>query len=471
MRILIVHHHHLLKREHSVTGEALRVQQLYDGLHAHGHIVSLVFSGTSSYAELVHRCREIEHDCVIAMQAHVVPALAKLNVPLVFDLYAQRLMEAQFESHTTETTMELMAAIRCSSLVLVSNDRQRWSWQGVFSMLGVHDHSSAIVTVPLCAHPSNPRTPSEQFSLVGGGMDWPWQNPNPGILRVLDVFDQREQGKIIWFGTPRHRIEHPRLQYMSRVSYDAYRRHLLCAHAAFDWMEPNIERFFAIAFRHMDFVGCGLPILTGSYSPLPTFLHQGCWISDDIEATLHAIMNEPQKLEEASLHLFQAVEQLSSTTTVSSLHEWLSAPAPIQWNPSPLVHTVSQWQELVAEKQRNTQLTFANQEYDKDLQKKTGEIMELQQLLQKHIATIAELSRSISNVVAYRKEAMVVLGGHIEQKSNRAEDLAAENAILRADIAKKTAELDAMDQLRARLENDIQALREENQKKKRLWRR
>ena len=59
----------------------------------------------------------------------------------------------------------------------------------------------------------------------------------------------------------------------------------------------------------------------------------------------------------------------------------------------------------------------------------------------------------------------------IEQHSKTAEDLATENAILRADIAKKSAELEAMDLLRERLENDIQALREEMAKKKSLWRR
>ena len=97
--------------------------------------------------------------------------------------------------------------------------------------------------------------------------------------------------------------------------------------------------------------------------------------------------------------------------------------------------------------------------------------LEIHRNLAEHIATIANLSRSISDVVAYRKEAMIVLGGQIEQHSKTAEDLATENAILRADIAKKSAELEAMDLLRERLENDIQALREEMAKKKSLWRR
>ena len=162
---------------------------------------------------------------------------------------------------------------------------------------------------------------------------------------------------------------------------------------------------------------------------------------------------------------------LSSVSTVLPLHQWLKSPDSIRWSESPFVEHISLWQQLSAEKEKNTILAFANKEHKKDLQKKSTEITRVQQQLTQHISTIAELSRSISDVVAYRKEAMIVLGGDMRQKSKKAEDLSTENAILRADIAKKSAELEAMDQLRARLENDIQALREEQEKKKRLWRR
>ena len=437
MRILIVHHHHLPKIGHSVTGEGLRVQQLYDGLCAQGHLVSLLSSSGSSPAELLLLCNESDHDCVIAMHVHLMPILGKLDIPLVLDLYAQRLMEAQFEANTSETTMELLHALRYASLIVVSNERQRWSWHGVLSMLGVRHTPDPIVVVPLQARPCGPRVTPESFRLIGGGVDWPWQNPTPSLRRALHVFDQRGEGEIVWFGSPQERIEHPRIQYKNHLSYDAYRRELLCASAAFDWMEPNIEREFAIAFRHMDFVGCGLPILTASYSPLPSFLHKGCWISDDIEGVVHDLMDHPDKLETASEHLIHATEQLSSVHTTQSLHQWILEPKKIEWSDSPLVTPAQLWHDLSEERSTNKKLIFANQEYDRDRQKKSQEILDLHQKLSDHISTIANLSRSISDVVAYRKEAMVVLGGQMEQRSKTAENFAAENAILRADIAKK----------------------------------
>jgi len=53
------------------------------------------------------------------------------------------------------------------------------------------------------------------------------------------------------------------------------------------------------------------------------------------------------------------------------------------------------------------------------------------------------------------------------------DEAVAENALLRADIEKKSAEIRAMDELRARLENDVENLRKElkNLQQRGLFRR
>jgi hypothetical protein len=471
MRIVIVHHHHLPRIGESVTGEGLRVQQLILGLESHGHeIESLSFASLSS-AELRVCTARNNPDIIIVMQAFLVPSLAQIGIPIVLDLYAQRLMEAQFEANTMETSMELIAALRLSSLVLVSNDRQRWSWQGVLSLLGARIFPPPIVVVPLSVRVSIPRDPPTSFRLIGGGMSWPWQNPWPALERTLTYFDTRGEGEIIWFGAAEKKIEHPRLRYMKRVSHHAFRRQLLCSSAAFDWMEQNIEREFAVAFRHMDFIGCGLPILTGSYSPLSTVFKKGCWIQDDIESVLEEIMDQPALLTEASLHILEHAESLSAEKTVLVLHQRLQGFDPIEWSESPLSVPASLWVQHAEQKEETAVLRYANDAYQRDINKKEEEITALQAEVHTHVRTIAEVSKSMSDVVAYRKEAMIVLGGHIAQKTQSAEGLTSENAILRADIAKKSAELEAMNLLRARLENDIQVLREENLKikKRGLW--
>ena len=53
------------------------------------------------------------------------------------------------------------------------------------------------------------------------------------------------------------------------------------------------------------------------------------------------------------------------------------------------------------------------------------------------------------------------MGNAIHESTDRADVLSAENARLQSDLAKKSAELVAMDLLRARLEHDLSCVRQE----------
>ena len=472
MRILIVHHYQIPKIGEYISGEGLRVRQLLNGLSHYEYDVHQFSCIGYSPSQIQQQCRDFQPNFIIATQAHLVSLLAPLDIPLIFDLFAHRLMEAQFEDKTSHTTMELIHALHQCSIFLVSNDRQRWSWQGIISLLGGQsDHSSALV-VPLWARISESRQAPSELRLVGGGMWWPWQNPWPALQRALAFLDRKGVGEICWYGVGNPQLQHPRLQYMGRVSHHAFRSGLLSASAAFDWMESNIEREFAIAFRHMDYLGCGLPILTGSYSPLSSFLGGAGWIDDNIEKVLDQLIEEPDCLLQASQLAHQCARRFSLEETLRPLHEWIAAPKIMSWREdNPLLQTTSLWKQNLEDRSQLERIQTYNETLEKDVQKKSEEIKTLRSLVEKQQGSIDHLSMAVSDVVSYRKEAIQVLGGQIEQHNRTAHDLTTENAILRADITKKTAELEAMDQLRARLENDIQALRVQLEKKKGLWSR
>jgi len=67
-------------------------------------------------------------------------------------------------------------------------------------------------------------------------------------------------------------------------------------------------------------------------------------------------------------------------------------------------------------------------------------------------------------VAGFKREAIDLLGGRIARAGDARAEAERELAILRADLEKKTAELLAMDELRARLENDLDNLRREVQR-------
>ena len=67
----------------------------------------------------------------------------------------------------------------------------------------------------------------------------------------------------------------------------------------------------------------------------------------------------------------------------------------------------------------------------------------------------------MDEVAGFKREAIQVLGNQSASDRLSLDEAVAENALLRADIEKKSAEIRAMDELRARLENDVDNLRRE----------
>ena len=116
-------------------------------------------------------------------------------------------------------------------------------------------------------------------------------------------------------------------------------------------------------------------------------------------------------------------------------------------------------------------LRIENKHLHEDREKKSQEIAEQNRRIAQQATSITQLSSTIESVVTYRKEVVQVLGQQIQQHSHAQGSLVSENAILRADIEKKSAELAAMDQLVSRLENDIQSLRLQLERKKGFFRK
>ena len=82
---------------------------------------------------------------------------------------------------------------------------------------------------------------------------------------------------------------------------------------------------------------------------------------------------------------------------------------------------------------------------------------------------IEECAPASGSGVFRKQNTAQVLGNELHIQRDSATNLQEENALLRIDVAKKTAELQAMDLLRQRLENDIQNLRVQLQQRKRFW--
>lgn len=479
MRVLVVHHGALPAPGRPVSGGALRAWRIGRALQRAGHEVHWLTraqdqpGGFASPAELALRARSLAPDRIVCVQLEEAPALGTLGLPLAVDLYAPRLLEAPFENAQHDAASAVMRALAAGDVFLASNARQRWTWLGVLALAGVDVRADPCLLVPLAApaEAPAPQPPKGEPVLVAGGARWPWQDPVPALNRVLAVLDARGEGVVRWFGgapllgttsATWQLPVHPRLQAPGWVAYDALLQQYATATLAIDWMQPNPERALALSFRHLDYLGCGLPILTGQDSALTDVLGDAGMATEDIEGALNTVLDNPHLRGQMSL----AAQALAATvldedTAVEPLLGWINQPWRARREPSPLGTLADLARRAGAAEARLEHLEGASARAEAEVQHKRQELGEATGMVQELIRTNARLSRALDEVAGFKREAIATLGGQSEHARRDLADAERENGLLRADIEKKNAELLALDELRARLENDLRNVRGE----------
>ena len=479
MRILIVHHGRLPGGDQPVTGGALRAWHHGEALRDAGHEVHLLCraqdmpGGFASPADLVRRAMAMRPDRVIAVQPEDAPALRALDTPLCVDLYAPRLLEAPFEGRLAEEATTTLRALAAGDVFLVSNPRQRMAWLGLMALAGLDVRTDPTRLVPLVAPDVARRRGPREPLLVAGGAAWPWQDPVPGLEAALAVLDARGEGRIVWYGgapllgetAAGWRLpEHPRLEAAGWVGRD----HLLQAYAsatlALDWMQPNPERRLAFSFRHADYLGCGLPILTGPDTALTDLLGDAGWVTSlgSLPATLGALLDDADDRRARSRAARTLARgPLSLSVATAPLLRWVDAGTRHPRARGPLVDAARLAARAAGAEARAESAEAGRAAAEAETARKRQEVATLTGQVQDLIATTARLARAMDEVAGFKREAIALLGHQGEHATRSLDDANRELAILRADLSKKSAELSAMDDLRARLEHDLDNLRAE----------
>lgn len=477
MRVLIVHHGQRPTPGQPVTGGARRAHHLGLALTAAKHDVVWLHraqDGTDGFEgaeDLYAKASALGPDRIIAVQLEDAPALGAVGVPLAVDLYAPRLVEAPFEGSLPWTSVQTLRALSAGDVFLVSNPRQRWFWLGVLALAGVDIRQDPTRLVPIAAPTGPPRRIPKRPVFVAGGASWPWQNPEEALTRVLAVLDDRNMGRVIWFGgaplgttatQPWKLPDHPRLQTPGWVAEDALHAAYARATAALDWMAPNPERALAFAFRHADYLGCGLPILTQPDTALADVLGDGGWISDDIEGVIHQVLDEPEEVRRRSKAAKAlARSRFSVARSAQPLVDWLESSTRARQHPTDLIDAARLAAEAAEALGDADNARQAQERAEMEVANKRSQVTALNAQVQALTRVVDRLSRAVDEVAGFKREAITLLGNQATGDRRSLDEANQEISLLRGDIEKKTAELRAMDDIRQRLEHDIENLNNE----------
>lgn len=490
MKLLLIHHDPLTPDTLPQTGGSIRLQQLVSGIHHHLPNAQPTYlckqDVEGNWQRHIHRFLEQEAwDVIVCCQMEdvcLLPSRDKLRIPTVVDLYAPRLMETMYTKDTGSTARQLLLGLDRSDAYLYAHTVQKSHWEALLSLIGVDLRDERLLCCPLGVHQQENSRICEDGSqkvsadpvLIGGGRVWPWQNPWDNLQILLDVLDENASGTIEWFCPPDQSIpiEHPRLKVQDWTSRELYLARLSQAHIGLDLNPSSIERRYACAFRHMDMIGCGLPILSANTNALTQSDPDVCSMVD---------FNDPEALK-AQLGFFLTHPPTSAINSVQTeLHPHKTISELIPFLEAPSLRTPAEHEVIQA-----LQPTQQNHKALLELEECHAKIHNLEQdnarqrtlleqantHVQRHSASMIKTASALEQIASFKNDIAHSWSDMLKQQQDTIQGLQAQIASLQADTAKKSAELHAMDLLRARLENDLHHTRKEleNARKSR-WRR
>lgn len=451
VRILIVHHHTLPAPGRACTGGALRAFAHGESLKKAGHTVGYITRaqddpahGFRSPAHLQQLASAFGPDWILCVAPGEAPALAPV-APLMVDLYAPRLLEAAFEDLQAEEAGRSLQAVHVADEVLFSNPRQRWFWLGILGMCGWDLSRPAGLLVPLCT-PANPppRARPDTPTFLLGGSPWPWQDPSDTLRRAVAHLDGRGQVEV-WGLSPVEGVVH-----RSVNAHDAWLTACAGATAALDRYAPNPERQLALGFRQLDYLGCGLPLISSPDGVLADELREtgAGWVDEPLEEAMDAAMREDRTAQVLAL-----AQRYHRDVTEAPVVAWSPRRREKGWS------ALRDAARFAVARETAKRTRAAAREMQAEVRAKRAEIRQLNEQIRALTIAVERMAIAQHEVAGFRRETVQVLGARLQGQTEESEHLRREIEVLKADLEKKSQEIARAQTERTRLEQFIQRLR------------
>ncbi|MCP4809348.1 MAG: hypothetical protein GY913_11780 [Proteobacteria bacterium] len=482
MRVLVVFHGWLPSARRPGSGGAIRAWHHIEALREAGHEVLLVTraqdawdGGPPVYAsasELRAYAKAVAPDRILCVQPEEAPALADLGVPLCVDLYAPRLLESawQLPQEHADAAVQTLQALAAADEVLFSNPRQRWFYLGLLALAGWNLREDSGRVVPLVAPQGPERTPPDSPRIVMGGVAWPWQDPTDALARAKKHLNKRRRGQLVVYGGRSVVGESgvvdlasavkpgKRLTYIGNLEYPDLLAAYAGATAALDVMAPNPERELAVAFRHMDYLGCGLPMITSGHG---LDLGDAAWVVGDLEAALDQVLDDADLVARKSKAAIALAAEYARDRCEVALLDWVADGTTRDRESTSLLSSADARADLGRAEGALLAERELRHKAEAEVTDKRAENERLSAQISTLTGTIERLTRTLDEVAGFKREAVRVLGAGQTAASEEAKALSRELADMRADLAKKDTELRASQRDIDRLNDVVTSIKDQ----------
>jgi len=431
------------------------------------------FTETAQLHEVIDK---VTPDVILVESPEDMRRLPTGDFSTVLDLYAPRLLEAQYQDGTEERdAVRLFDAISRADYFLFSNERQRHFFLPLLALGGVDCTRAYGDVVPISCPPTMPKrgdrktkgsTPKD-VEFVAGGVFWPWADLSDGLRDLIKILDKEQAGAVRLFGgkygirsettrylDPRNKLPaSERMEFSGIVPIDALWTAYGRASVAFDLMAPGAERSINLSFRQIDYLRCGLPIITSSSQVIAEDLLQyeaGWCVDPNDKAALRSLvlrlLSDPKLIDKASKNAQRlAAEKYAWTHTTAPLHRFVNAPRQVAQSETFLARITREQADLWEDRETNKELRARVARFSSDLDKKSAELAARNRSAEEELAdwererrTLRDASEEAVEFARVEKQAALIERDELKGKTDT---LTAQVSLLQADVRKKTQAL------------------------------
>ena len=366
MKILLITQEPPLQRGEVVSGNAVRSEQLRTALESDGHQVVQTWLRSADSAGKTDGMTFRSHDELQGILLREAPGAVIVAywellsllpfdcpMPVVLDYVAPRSLEELYESPQSvkASLRRLKINLQKCDLLLVGNELQKHLMVNTLLEAGFDlRESDPVSVVPLGAELAKaPESSPKQdgWTLVSGGVTWPWRDPG-SFHSELETFARQYESRVslVHFGGGYRwhpsgtgpaedvaGVDDSIVQFRALETYSNFSEFLTRhAHIGIELAEKNIEREYSQSFRSLEFLRHGLPLLCNRYLPIAALVEEydAGWLIDrpaELNSVLSHIISNAGEWAEKSANARRLVsEVLQPSRSVEPLLYWLRDP-------------------------------------------------------------------------------------------------------------------------------------------------